>query len=433
VALIDGAVDMRSAPRCPAFASARRDGQLSFRAAGVQTGAMADEGWSNFSGRVAFTPERIARPKSEAELRALVREAASAGRTVRVAGTGHSFTPLVQTEGLLLSLDDLSGIESVDPVKREAVIRAGTKLHALGEPLLAHGLAMQNMGDVDVQALAGAVSTGTHGTGPGLANVSSQVVGARLVLASGEPLELSAEADGERLDAARVSLGLLGVFSTLTLRLVPAYRLHERVWRADTEVCLSELDANVAHHRHFEFWWYPHRDFAEQKALQPTEAEPVSVAGRKGERIDWSARILPSVRELRFNEMEYSVPAEAGPACFRAVRDRMRSRWPEVVWPVEYRTLAADSAWLSTAHRRPTVAISLHQDAKLDPDAFFADCEAIFRAHEGRPHWGKLHTRTRAELARLYPDWERFRALRAQLDPGGTFANAYLRGLFGIA
>jgi len=392
---------------------------------------MVQESWSNFSGRVAFSPARRARPKSEAELCAVIREAASAGRGVRVAGSGHSFTPLVESPGTLVSLDDWQGIEAVDTDKRQAVIRAGTVLHALGEPLLASGLAMRNMGDVDVQALAGAVSTGTHGTGPTLANVSSQVVGARLVLASGEVLEL--EANDERLDAARVSLGLLGVFSTLTLQLVPAYRLHERVWKSDTEACLAELDANIAAHRHFEFWWYPHRDYAEQKALQPTEADAATVAGRKGERIDWSARILPSVRELKFNEMEYSVPAAAGPACFRAVRERMRSRWPDVVWPVEYRTLAPDSAWLSTAHARETVTISLHQDAKLDCDAFFADCESVFRDHEGRPHWGKLHRRKPAELARLYPEWQRFRRLRAELDPAGTFANPYLRELFEIA
>jgi FAD/FMN-containing dehydrogenase len=393
---------------------------------------MADAVWSNFSARVAFTPGRFARPKSETELRALVSDAASAGRGVRVAGSGHSFTPLVQTDGTLVSLDDWQGIESVDTAKRQAVIRAGTVLHALGEPLLAHGLALRNMGDVDVQALAGAVSTGTHGTGPTLANISSQLVGARLVLASGGVLELAADKNAERLDAARVSLGLLGVFSTLTLQLVPAYRLHERVWRSDIETCLAELEANIAGHRHFEFWWYPHRDFAEQKALQPSEAEAASVAGRKGERLDWSSRILPSVRELKFNEMEYSVPAAEGPACFRAVRERMRSHWPDVVWPVEYRTLAADSGWLSTAHARDTVTISLHQDARLDCDAFFSDCEAVFRAHAGRPHWGKLHRRTGSELARLYPEWARFRRLRAELDPAGTFANAYLRELFGI-
>jgi FAD/FMN-containing dehydrogenase len=390
--------------------------------------------WSNFSGRVSCRPVRIERPKSEAEIAEVLRTAARAGLGVRVAGTGHSFTPLCQTEGVLVSLDDHQGIESIDTERRRATIRAGTKLSALGEPLLRHGLALRNQGDVDVQALAGAISTGTHGTGPALPNLSSALVGARLVRADGEVLELSAEraADRDRLDAARVSLGLLGVFSSLTLQLEHAYRLHERTWRTGIDACLAELDADVAATRHYEFWWFPHRDFADRKSLALTDAEPESVAGREGERIDWSYRIFPSVRELKFNEMEYSVPAEAGPMCFRAVRERMKTRWPEVVWPVEYRTLAADSGWLSTAHARATVAISLHQDARLPCDEFFADCEPIFRAHGGRPHWGKLHWLGAAELAGLYPMWERFRALRAELDPAGTFANPYLRGLFGI-
>ena len=181
---------------------------------------MESERWTNFSGRVDFRPARIARPHSEAELIRAVREAAADGRGLRVAGTGHSFTPLCATEGTLVSLDDWQGIEAIDHERRRATVRAGTKLHALGEPLLAAGLAMANLGDVDVQALAGAVSTGTHGTGPGLANVSSQVAGARLVLSSGELLELGEASAGERLDAARVSLGLLGVFSTFTLQLV---------------------------------------------------------------------------------------------------------------------------------------------------------------------------------------------------------------------
>jgi FAD/FMN-containing dehydrogenase len=390
---------------------------------------MASLAWTNFSGRVTCAPARIARPRSETELIDAVR---SASGGLRVAGTGHSFTPLCATDGTLVSLDDWQGVTEIDRELLQATVRAGTKLHALGEPLLAAGLAMRNMGDVDVQALAGAVSTGTHGTGPGLANVSSQVVGARLVLANGECLDLDAERDAERLDAARVSLGLLGVFSTLRLQLVPAYRLHERIWKTGIEECLAELAADVAARRHYEFWWYPHKDYAERKALSLSQEAPESVAGRKGERIDWSARILPSVRELRFNEMEYSVPAAAGPDCFRAVRERMKSRWPDVVWPVEYRTLASDSAWLSTAHRRETVAISLHQDARLDPDAFFADCEPIFTEHGGRPHWGKLHTRGAGELAALYPRWAEFRSLRRELDPKGLFANAYLRQLFAI-
>lgn len=395
---------------------------------------MGAEPWTNFSGRVAFQPARLVRPRSEAEIADAVRAATREGLGVRVAGTGHSFTPLVQTDGVLLSLDDHQGIESIDAARRRAVVRAGTKLSALGEPLLRHGLALRNMGDVDVQALAGAISTGTHGTGPTLANLSTAVVGARLVRADGEVLELSdaRPGDADLLDAARVSLGLLGVLSTLELQLVPAYRLHERTWRSGIDACLAELEADVAATRHYEFWWFPHRDFADRKALALTDAEPESVAGRERERIDWSYRILPTVRELKFNEMEYSVPAEAGPACFRAVRERMKARWPDVVWPVEYRTLAPDSAWLSSAHARPSVAISLHQDARLPCDAFFSDCESVFRAHQGRPHWGKLHWRTRAELSELYPRFEDFRALRAGLDPAGTFANPYLRELFGV-
>jgi FAD/FMN-containing dehydrogenase len=393
---------------------------------------MTEVGWSNFSERVSCNPARIARPASETELAAAVRAAAADGRGLRVAGTGHSFTPLCATDGTLVSLDDWQGITDIDRERGRATVRAGTKLHALGEPLLAAGLAMANLGDVDVQALAGAVSTGTHGTGPTLGSVSSQVVGARLVLASGEVLELVAGRDADRLDAARVSLGLLGAFSALTLQLVPAYKLHERVWKTGIAECLDELDADVAARRHYEFWWYPHKDYAERKALAPTDAPAESVAGRKGERIDWSARILPTVRELKFNELEYSVPAAAGPTCFAEVRERMQRRWPDVVWPVEYRTVAADSAWLSTAHGRATVAISLHQDARLDCDPFFADCEPIFVAHGGRPHWGKLHTRKAADLAALYPDWSRFQSLRRELDPSGVFANAYLRELFAL-
>src|SRR5258705_659276 len=354
---------------------------------------MQSESWTNFSGRVSCKPARFARPRDEAELGEAVRAAGADGRGLRVAGTGHSFTPLCAGDGTLVSLDDWQGVVALDRERLQATVRAGTKLHALGEPLLAAGLAMRNMGDVDVQALAGAVSTGTHGTGPTLANLSSQVVGARLVLASGDVLELDAARDQDWLDAARVSLGLLGVFSALRLRFVTAYRLHEGFWKSGIEECLAGLDADVAGRRHYEFWWYPHKDYAERKALAVTEAEPESVTGRKGERIDWSARVLPSVRELRFNEMEYSVPAASGPECFRALPERMRSRWPDVVWPIEYPTLPADSPWLSTAHRRDSVAISLHQDARLDPDAFFADCEPLFVEHGGRPPLGKLHHR----------------------------------------
>jgi FAD/FMN-containing dehydrogenase len=310
-------------------------------------------------------------------------------------------------------------------------VRAGTKLHALGEALLALGLATANLGDIDVQSLGGALGTGTHGTGRSLPNLSAQVASLRLVLTSGEVVECSAERDADLWRAARVSFGALGVVSAARLRLLPAYRLHERTRRQSLAETLERLADEIAGNRHFEFFWFPARDFVETKALNPTSAEPESIAGRKYERIGWSARILPSVRELKFHEMEYSVPAESGPDCMRAVETRMRARWPDVEWPVEYRTLRSDDAWLSTAHERETVTISIHQDARLPCRELFEDLEAIFREHRGRPHWGKLHTRTAAELADLYPRFADFCALRRRLDPQGVFLNDHLRRLLG--
>jgi FAD/FMN-containing dehydrogenase len=385
--------------------------------------------WSSWSGRVRCAPRELLAPADEAEIVRAVRRAGGAGLEVRVAGSGHSFSPVVATGGLLLSLEQWQGIESFDSSSLRATIRAGTRLSALGGPLAARGAALANQGDVDVQALGGAIGTGTHGTGRTLGSLSTQVVGMRLVTAAGEIEDWSRETSPERVDAAAVSLGMLGVATAIALQLVPAYRLHERIWKTGIEECLADLEAHVAGHRHYEFFWYPHRDYAEHKTLDPTAAAPDPLPERKGERIDWSHRIFPTLRDLRFNEMEYAVPAASGAACFRAVRERMRRRHADVVWPVEYRTVAADGLWLSPAHGRDTVTISLHQAAELPCDAFFADCEPIFVEHGGRPHWGKVHTRRAGDLAALYPRWGDFVALRRELDPHGVFLNDHLRSL----
>lgn len=400
--------------------------------------------WRSWSGRVASSPVRRESPRDEAEVAAAVQRAARDGLVVRVAGAGHSHMPLVASEGALLSVDALSGVESFDAATLEATIRAGTRIHDLGEPLRRLGGALANQGDVDTQALAGAVATGTHGTGPTLGSLSSRVTGFRWVDAGGAMQEWSERDHGERFDAARVSLGLFGVVTAIRMRLVPPYRLHEQIWRAPTEETLADLDAFIGATRHFEFFWIPSKDAVEIKTLDPTDAMPESLAAtaaagasdppqrrdRRRERIDWSDRIFPSIRDVRFNEMEYAVPAESGPACFRAVRERMRARHPDVIWPVEYRTLAAESAWIGPGHGRATVTISLHQGAELPCDPCFSDVEAIFREHGGRPHWGKVHFATAAELASRYPRWEDFRKVRRELDPEGRFLNRHLRSLF---
>ena len=238
--------------------------------------------------------------------------------------------------------------------------------------------------------------------------------------------------DPDLLRALRVSVGALGVFTALDLGLVPAYRLHERIRRMPIDDCLAQLDDEIRDNRHFEFFWLPYKDAAEMKTLNPTDAEVSDLPDRAHERIGWSPHIISSERNDRFFEMEYAVPAEHGPDCFRAVRERMQQRHPDVVWPVEYRTVAPDDAWLSPANGRETVTVSVHQDGSLPYREFFEDVEPIFWEVGGRPHWGKIHSLKADALAELYPDWDRFLAVRGDLDPKGRFLNGYLRVIFGI-
>jgi FAD/FMN-containing dehydrogenase len=359
----------------------------------------------------------------------VVAAAAQRGETIRVAGSGHSFTALCEADGgALISLDGLRGVVAVDGAAGEARVRAGTKLWEIGEPLRRAGFAMANMGDIDRQSLAGAISTGTHGTGRELGNLSSQVCGLRIVGPEGKVRDL---AGVEALRAARLALGALGVLSEVRLRVLPAYRLHEKTWTASPAECLAELDELIAGNRHFEFFWDPTRDRCLMKALNPTSREPDAMPEDRWQRIDHSDRVFPTPRETLFNEIEFSLPAAAGPACFEELRALMLGRWVgRVAWPLEYRTLASDDAFLSPAHDRETVAISAHQAAELPYEEFFADVEAVFRGHGGRPHWGKVHALGANDLAGLYPRWSDFQEERERVDPGGVFLNRHLRRLF---
>jgi len=383
--------------------------------------------WQNWSGLVTCNPGEIAFPTSEAQVGELVVRASAAGKNVRVCGSGHSFQPLCVTSDLLISLDHLTGIESVNWEAGEATILAGTKLHDIGAPLAAHGLALENQGDVDVQALAGAVSTGTHGTGRELGSISTQVVGLRIVAGDGSLHQVTLRDDPDTFRAMAISLGSCGVLTAIRMRLLPAYRLHERTWREPIDECLVRLEERIAATRHYEFFWYPQADEAFCKALQPTNADPSPLDSREGERIDHNYRVFPTARNVRFNEMEYAVPEETGLACFAAIRKLMRERHPHITWPVEYRSVAADELDFSPNYGRATIAISIHQAAELDHRPFFADAEPIFRTHGGRPHWGKLHSLSARELAPLYPRWQHFASVRERFDPRGVFLNDHLR------
>ncbi len=402
---------------------------------------MPAQSWCNWSGGVTALPRERAQPTTEGDLRAIVVRAGRAEEVVRVVGAGHSFTPLCATDGVLISLDDLQGIRSMTPAG-DVTVWAGTRIAQLGALLLQAGLALDNQGDIDSQSIAGAISTGTHGTGPRFGNLATHVTGLRLILASGDIIDCSAAEDQELFSSACVSLGALGVLSQVTLRAVPAFRLRETSWTASVDECFAALPTLVAQNRHVEFFWLPVQDCCVIKVLSLTDEPPRGAAlvtlpppgtverYLQPERVDWSARIYPSVRAVPFNEMEFAVPAASGPECFLEIRHCMRTLHPGVEWAVEYRTQRADTIDISPAYERDVVAISIHEAAGRRYEGFFSDAEAIFRNYRGRPHWGKIHSHTPRDLRDLYPRWGRFQATRERLDPAGRFMNAYLRTLF---
>jgi FAD/FMN-containing dehydrogenase len=368
-------------------------------------------------------------PRSEDEVAEVVREAAGNDQIVRVVGTRHSSVPIVGTDRVLISLDRFSGLASHVKEEQRVTLHAGTRVRAVSDILLGLGLGMRNLGDVDVQSIAGVVGTGTHGIGLTLGNISSGVRSLRIVDGRGGVVDVDGS-NPELPRAARVALGSIGIIVAVELDLIDAYRLKEHVWYAPVEECMDALDDNISGNRHSEFFWGPGQDACMMKTLNVVEEDGPSGTPLEGDRVGWSPHIITSVRESKFHEMEYQLPAEDGPECFGRVRDRMRSHHPDIAWPVEYRTLAGDDAMLSPAHGRATVTISVHQDARLPHEPFFDDIEQIFHDYDGRPHWGKYNTLGRDRLRELYPDWDAFSKLRDEVDPEGIFLNDCPSSLF---
>lgn len=389
---------------------------------------MAGVTWRNWSGKQSGTGT-VRHVRSEADAAAVAAAARAAGRTVRVAGAGHSHQPLVPTDGDIVDVSGLTGLVSVDTQRHRATVWAGTPIYALGRPLHDAGLGLINQGDIDRQLIGGAVATGTHGTGRGLANLSSAVVGARIALASGDLVDVDPETEPDLWQVARHNLGALGIVTRLTLQLRPAYKLAERGSFQPWSELAPELATNVDAARHFEFFWFPESDAAAVKFIDETDADPVYPLGDEGSRTGWSYEVLPNHRTWPHTEMEYSVPLDDGPACLTEIRDLLQRDFPDMPWPVEYRSLAADDVWLSTAHERPTVTISLHQGVEVDDEPMFRACEEVFGRYGGRPHWGKVNYLSGADLATRHPRWADWWAARDRADPDGTFCNDYLTSI----
>jgi L-gulono-1,4-lactone dehydrogenase len=430
------------------------------------------ERWSNWAGEQACEPRTIETPGTLGELSETVARAAAAGHRIRVSGSGHSFTDCALTDDVMIRLDRLTEALDFDQASGLFKVEAGVVLRDLNLMLDERGVAFENLGDIDRQTVAGSISTGTHGTGERFQNLSAQIAALELVTADGTVVTVD-ESEPDLLHAARVAIGALGIIYSVTLRTVPAYTLN----RVDSPKPLAEtlerLDELNAGSDHFEFYVFPHTETALCRESRRTDEPPaprnraavyaqevvvenwvgqlfalairrfpsrapqlariVSRGVGNSTKVDRSYKVFASERHIRFTEMEYAVPREHGRAMIERVLELAARPELAVAYPIEVRFVAADDSLLSPAHARDTCYVAVHQDRKLDWNTYFRGVEEIAAEYGGRPHWGKRHFRTAAELEPLYPRWGEFRAARARLDPDGTFANAYTDQVLGPA
>ena len=426
--------------------------------------------WRNWSGDQRCAPAEVVRPRDRDELATAIVVAAEARRIVSIVGAGHSFTETAMTDGTMIDVAALSGVLDADPASGLVRVGAGTVLAELNEELHRLGLAMENLGDIDHQTVAGAISTGTHGTGAKLRNLSAQVEAVELVTAAGEVRELDASTP-DLLRAARVSIGSLGAISALTLRCVPAFTLLRVDGRQPREEVLESFEERAEANEHFELFTFPYADSAlvlernrvdgpprprgriaaylNDIVIENWALEALSAAGRLapraiprlsrlaaalasgGRTVDRSDRVFASERRVRFTEMEYGVPREHGPDAVRRTIEWIRANRYPVFFPIEMRIAAGDDALLSPSHARDTAYIAVHQYRGMEWRPYFEAVEGIMGDYGGRPHWGKRHFQTAETLGPLYPEWSRFAAARDELDPDRVFANEYASRVLG--
>ena len=391
----------------------------------------------------------------------------SHSRGVRPVGSGHSWMPLVPTKHAIVKLDHFSSVGEIDPLTHQAWLGAGAKLHDLSPQLSERGYAFRNLGDIDVQTLAGATSTGTHGTGKELQGLAAEIQALKLVTGSGELLEISAHENSEWLDGARVALGALGVITEIKMQLVERFKLHRQVWPASNKHTLENAERYWDENRNFEFFYIPFSDTSlllthnvstepSTPANHDTSTSAMMQLKSLRDSLKWftplrrwllkraianeptenvigeSWDLLASERNVRFNEMEYHLPVERGLEALEEVRHYIETKRPDVFFPFEARQTKSDSAWLSPFNGGNRISVAVHCYHKDAYDFLFTDIEPIFQKYGGRPHWGKLNSMTSAQARAWYPDFENFAALRRELDPDGRLLNGYLSDLFEV-
>jgi L-gulono-1,4-lactone dehydrogenase len=429
--------------------------------------------WQNWARTERVNPARIVTPGSTDEVATEVKRSAQDGLAVKAIGSGHSFTGVAVAPGVQLLPDRLDRLHSIDRANGLVTVDAGIPLHQLNPLLAQNGLAMEILGDIDRQTIAGAVSTGTHGSGAKFGSISTQVRGLELVLADGAVVQCSATERPELFEAARVSIGALGVITKVTLQCVPLYALHAVDAPMPLDDVLDQVDDLVAGNDHFEFFWFPHTTTALTRRFErlpgDTELHPMSTftrtvddrivtnvgfeamlrAGTRFPRLvpgitrfvtkavsardftDLAPHVFASQRNVRFREGEYFVPRAALVPALRELKQWVDTHDEPVSFPFEVRFVRHDDIWLSPAYDRDSAVVAFHQYHRMPHERWFGICEDVLGAAGGRPHWGKMHRLDATGMRERYPRFGDFVALRDELDPTRVFANPYLERVLG--
>jgi L-gulonolactone oxidase len=429
--------------------------------------------WTNWAGTEAADPRRIVTPTTTGQIVEEIEHALAHRSTVKMVGTGHSFTAISAPVHTMLRPEHFAGIVSVDRDAMTVTVLAGTPLHVLNAELGRLGLSLHNMGDIAEQTIAGATSTGTHGTGGVVASLAAQIAAFTIITGHGEEITASPTSFRHLYDLGRIGLGALGILTEITLYVEPLFALEAHEQPMTWDAALASYDELTHAHHHVDIYWFPHTDrvmtkvnnrLAELDGLRPlsrwkhwlddeflsnTVFGMLTSVGTHAPRTvprlnqlsgsalsersysDIAHRVFTSSRRVRFKEMEYAVPRDVGLEVLKEVRRVIDASSWRIGFPVEIRSAPADDIALSTASGRDSMYLAFHVPARADHTDYFQGVEEVLRQFDGRPHWGKMHGLAADDLAALYPRFDDFRALRSELDPERVFTNPYLQRVLG--
>jgi len=431
--------------------------------------------FENWAKTLKFKPKNFCEPKTEQDVVDVVRASRAAKTCVRVQGAehSHSWSQFVVTTDTLVNLDKLNKPLIADILNNRFTFQAGIRIKDLVKVLAKDNLGLKNTGSVMEQSIAGAISTGTHGTGLRLGNLATQIVRMRIVTGTGDVQEIT-ENQMALLRAARVNFGALGIITEVTVSVVPNYDLEFSAYWCKFEDIIDKIDTLNAENERVRIWWFPKPVFGIKHNIVLSTMNPpgtprgmlagfddltnnqsntlaksnlpfdlgVLVAALSKLAADPDDQVLLSrftsnyvnvltlpLIPVLHRECEYAIPVGKAREALIRFKQFMDEAEFNTTLPVEVRFVAKDDSLLSPAQGRDVCYIGANtQDNATE---VFQRFEPLMKSLGGRPHWGKHFTMTRDEIRAMYPDtFQDFSNLRTQWDPDNVFANSLIHQLF---